>query len=107
MNVFSQKEAKFKKEAADLEIGDILEAVLSLFSHILPLLFLDECLLAGINSFGSNVDLIDPVTANSLHTPGYYLCEDTTAQTDALIDPPAPQTNCIAPIISLGNVDNH
>lgn len=73
-------EAKFEKEAADLEVGDISDTDLNISPLILPSPYVYQSLLLGLIQFGSNVNLLDPATASSLQNPSHSHGSDTRRQ---------------------------
>ncbi|KAF8088708.1 hypothetical protein N665_0532s0068 [Sinapis alba] len=69
VDLFAVQERRLESEAASLEVGEIPEEDLCLSPLILPLRFLDECVLAELDPHGSNVDLVDSATIANLQAP--------------------------------------
>ena len=67
--LLSKREREFEEEANRLAVGGIPEELLSLSPLHLPSPFLNENVLAAIDPYGSNVNLIDAGTAAILQTP--------------------------------------
>ncbi|XP_056843974.1 uncharacterized protein LOC108836203 [Raphanus sativus] len=66
IDMFAAREKDYDQAAKELEVGDIPESDLTLSPLVLPSQFVDERMLAGLNTFGSNTNLIDPNDAAAL-----------------------------------------
>ncbi|XP_018461884.1 uncharacterized protein LOC108832932 [Raphanus sativus] len=66
IDMFADREKEYDQAAKELKVGDIPESDLTLSPLVLPSQFVDERMLAGLNTFGSNTSLIDPNDAAAL-----------------------------------------
>lgn len=67
--MFEEHEKRFEQEALALKVGEIPEADLTLSPLVLVSQFYDERVVASLDPYGSNTNLIDPKTAVNLHNP--------------------------------------
>lgn len=66
VDMFSVREKDYDEKAKELDVGAIPETDLTLSPLVLPSEFVDERILAGLDTFGSNASLIDPNDAAAL-----------------------------------------
>lgn len=69
IEMFAEYEIKYEQEVARLKVGEIPEEDLTLSPLVLDSQFVDARILAGLDPYGSNADLIDPETAANLRVP--------------------------------------
>ncbi|XP_056850772.1 uncharacterized protein LOC108824827 [Raphanus sativus] len=66
IDMFAVWEEEYDQKAKELDVGEIPEDDLTLSPLVLPSPYVDERVLPGLNTFGSNASLIDPADGAAL-----------------------------------------